>query len=153
MKKLLLSVIIFVMMFSFQSFSQDESGVSAEQMKAWQDYMTPSETHKMLEKSNGTWTAKTTMWMMPGSEPAQSEGIMVNEMILGGRYQKSTFKGDMMGMPFEGMSLLAYDNAAKGFYSIWVDNMGTGMMMLKGKYDEGTNMVDLKGTYVDPMTG
>jgi hypothetical protein len=78
---------------------------------------------------------------------------MTNEMILGGRYQKSTYTGNVMNMPMEGMSLLAYDNAAKEFYSIWIDNMGTGMMTSKGKYDEATKMVDMKGTYVDPMTG
>lgn len=152
MKKLLLSMVCCLMMISFQSFAQEE-GMNEEMMKAWQEYMTPSETHEKLAKSDGTWKAEMTMWMVPGSEPMKNEGIMTNEMILGGRYQKSTFKGDMMGMPMEGMSLLAYDNAAKEYISIWIDNMGTGMMVVKGRYDEDTKMVDLKGTYVDPMTG
>ncbi|MBK9333372.1 MAG: DUF1579 family protein [Ignavibacteria bacterium] len=30
---------------------------------------------------------------------------------MGGRYQQGKHTGDMMGMPFEGMSLLGYDNA------------------------------------------
>jgi hypothetical protein len=150
--KLFLSSILFLMMISLQSFAQ-EDGWNQDQMKVWQEYMTPSQTHEMLAKSNGTWKAKMTMWMMPDSEPMENEGMMTNEMILGGRYQKSTFKGDMMGMPMEGMSLLAYDNASKEYTSIWIDNMGTGMMVVKGKYDEDTKMVDLKGTYVDPMTG
>ena len=148
--KLFLSAIFCSMMLSVASFAQD---ASEDQMKAWQEYMTPSATHEMIAKANGTWTAKTTMWMMPDSKPMENEGTMTNEMILGGRYQKSTFKGDMMGMPFEGMSLLAYDNASKEFYSIWIDNMGTGMMMSKGKYDEGSKMVNMNGTFVDPMSG
>jgi hypothetical protein len=146
--KLFLSMIFCFMMFSFISFAQDE-----EQMKAWQEYMTPGATHEMLAKSNGSWKATMTMWMMPDSEPMAAEGMMTNEMILGGRYQKSTYSGNIMNMPMEGMSLLAYDNAAKEFYNIWIDNMGTGMMMCKGKYEEGSNTVDMKGTYVDPMTG
>ena len=151
--KLFFSLIFCLMMLSIQSFAQEDATPNDEQMKAWMEYMTPSQTHEMLAKSNGTWKAKMTMWMSPDSEPTENEGMMANEMILGGRYQKSTFKGDFMGMPMEGMSLLAYDNASKEFYSIWIDNMGTGMMMSKGKYDESTKVVDMKGTYVDPMTG
>jgi hypothetical protein len=150
--KILLSAIFCFMVLSFTLFAQDMDP-NDEQMKAWQEYMTPGPTHEMLAKSNGNWNAKITMWMMPDSEPMEAEGTMMNEMILGGRYQKSTYSGNIMGMPMEGMSLLAYDNASKEFYNIWVDNMGTGMMMSKGKYDEGSNMVDMKGTYVDPMTG
>jgi Protein of unknown function (DUF1579) len=46
-------------------------------------------------------------------------------MILGGRYQQSTTKGSFNNMPFEGISLLGYDNAKKVFMNSWVDNMGT----------------------------
>jgi len=140
------------MMLSMLSFAQDDAAAN-DQMKAWQEYMTPSQTHEMLAKANGSWKTKLTMWMMPGAEPMESEGMMTNEMILGGRYQKSTFTGNMMGMPMEGMNLLAYDNASKEFYATWVDNMGTGMMTSKGKFNKETNMVEMKGTYVDPMTG
>lgn len=34
-------------------------------------------------------------------------------MIFGGRYQLSNYKGNFMGMPFEGMSIMGYDNAKK----------------------------------------
>jgi len=39
-----------------------------------------------------------------------------------------------MGMPFEGMGLDGYDNASKEYISIWIDNMGTGIMYMKGKW-------------------
>ena len=151
--KLFFSLIFCLMMLSIQSFAQEDSTANDEQMKAWMEYMTPSQTHEMLANSNGTWKSKMTMWMMPGAEPMVSEGQMTNEMILGGRYQKSTFKGNFMDMPMEGMNLLAYDNASKEYYATWIDNMGTGMMMSKGKYNETTKMVEMTGTYVDPMTG
>jgi hypothetical protein len=35
-------------------------------------------------------------------------------------------------MPFEGISTLGYDNAKKTFFSTWIDNMGTGMMVMEG---------------------
>jgi hypothetical protein len=51
----------------------------------------------MLAKSNGTWKAETTMWMAPDAPPMVSNGTATTKMILGGRYQQMTFKGDMMG--------------------------------------------------------
>src|SRR6185503_5740932 len=39
--------------------------------KAWQEGMTMGEQHKMLAKSNGTWTGEVTMWMADGA-PAQT---------------------------------------------------------------------------------
>jgi len=56
-------------------------------------------------------------------------------------------------MPFEGISITAFDNATKEFNNVWIDNMGTGVMTSKGKYDEASKKVVLKGTYVDPITG
>ncbi|RPI70417.1 MAG: DUF1579 domain-containing protein [Ignavibacteriales bacterium] len=152
MKNILLFSVCLLMMFSFQSMAQEGEQMDP-QMKAWMEYMTPGDMHKMLEKSNGTWNTKVTMWMAPGTEPMMSEGTTVNEMIFGGRYQKSSHSGDMMGMPMEGMNLLAFDNATEKFQSVWIDNMGTGMMLAEGKYDEATKKVDMNGTYVDPMDG
>ena len=44
----------------------------------------------------------------------------------------------MMGMPFQGMSTMAYDNGKKTFMSTWIDNMGTGILETEGTYDAGT---------------
>jgi hypothetical protein len=82
-----------------------------EMQKAWATYMTPTEVHKMLAQSD------VTHWMTPKSEPMQSKCTSTNRMIMGGRYQQSDFKGEFMGMPFEGMNLLAFDNAKKVFIS------------------------------------
>jgi hypothetical protein len=60
---------------------------------------------------------------------------------------------DVMGMPMEGMNIIAYDKATNEFFSFWIDNMGTGMTMARGKYDEMSKVCDMKGTMVDPMTG
>lgn len=122
-------------------------------MKAWKEYATPSDMHKMLAKDNGTWNADITMWMEPNAPAQKSKGTCTNTMILGGRYQKSVHKATMMGMPFEGISILGYDNNKKIFVSSWVDNMGTGVMYMEGPWDEATKSVTLTGKCVDPMTG
>ncbi|MEO5570727.1 MAG: DUF1579 domain-containing protein [Bacteroidia bacterium] len=123
------------------------------QMKAWMTYMTPGPMHEMLAKSNGDWTEEVTMWMSPGAPPTKSTASCTNTMILGGRYQESNTKGEMSGMPFEGMSTVGYDNGRKVFVSTWIDNMGTGIMYMEGKYNEKTNTVSFSGTAWDSMAG
>ena len=151
MKKLFLLMACCFMMLSMVSFAQEDAAAN-DMMKAWTDYMTPGAVHEMLASCNGAWKTTATMWQAPNMEPVVGEGTTMNEMILGGRYQKSSYKGEMMGMPFEGVNTLAYDNATKEFISTWIDNMGTGMMICKGKYNEDEKMVEMNGTYVDPMS-
>lgn len=122
-------------------------------MKAWKEYATPGDVHKMMAKDNGTWSADITMWMDPTAPAQKSKGTCTNSMILGGRYQKSVHKATMMGMPFEGIGILGYDNNKKVFVSSWVDNMGTGVMYMEGPWDDATKSITLKGKCVDPMTG
>ena len=134
------------------AFSQLSAQTEAEQ-KAWMAYMTPSPVHKMVAKSDGDWKADITMWMAPGAQPTTSTASCTNKMILGGRYQESKYTGTFMGMPFEGVGMLAYDNAKKIFITSWVDNMGTGMMTLQGPWDENTKSISFTGKSVDPTTG
>lgn len=126
---------------------------SATMMKNWQAYMTPGEMHKMMASWNGTWNTDVTMWMKPDVPPQKSNGTAVNKMILGGRYQESVNTSTMMGMPFEGHGTLAYDNIKKVFQSTWVDNMGSGIMMMSGPWDSATKTVTLTGKSLDPMSG
>lgn len=127
---------------------------SVAMMKAWEAYATPSDGHKMLASDNGNWTAEATMYMSANDpKPTKSSMTAVNKMILGGRYQEARFSGSMMGQPFEGISTTAYNNASKQVESTWVDNMGTGMMFLKGNHDGKSKTMELKGEFTDPMTG
>lgn len=126
---------------------------SATAMKAWMEYATPGESHKLLAKSSGNWSAEITHWMSPDAPPSKSTGSSSNKMVMDGRYQVSTFKAEFMGMPFEGMSTTGYDNAKKKFISTWVDNMGSGITKLEGPWDEATKSMTLTGTVIDPATG
>ena len=94
--------------FVFKVSAQTEA-----EKNAWMTYMMPGDMHKMLEAQNGEWDAEVSMWMQPGAPPTKSTAMAKNEMVMGGRYQMSKTIGTMMGMPFEGMSLLGYDNMKK----------------------------------------
>jgi len=122
---------------------------SATMMKAMMDYATTGDMHKMMASWDGTWNGDMTMWQNEGAPPSKMVGTAVNTMILGGRYQSSKHTGNMMGMPFEGMSLMGYDNALKKFVSSWVDNFGTGIMMMSGPWDAATKTLTLTGSMPD----
>ncbi len=122
---------------------------SATMMAKMMEYGTPGPMHTMLASWNGTWNDETTMWEYEGATPQKSTGTAVNTMIMGGKYQHSTHSGNMMGMPFEGMSIVGYDNATKQFVSSWVDNWSTGIMNMSGTWDDATKTMTLTGTMPD----
>lgn len=125
---------------------------SATVAKAWMAYATPGDMHKMLADEEGKWNCDMTFWMTPDGPPEKYTTGCEVKMILGGRYQQSTYSGDMMGMPFEGIATVAYNNTTNQFTSTWIDNMGTGMMILKGTYNGNTRTTTLEGTTMDPIT-
>lgn len=145
MKKILL--VASMAIFSLNSYAQSEAD-----MKAWMDYATPGEMHKMLGKYNGRWTASTKIWMDPSQPPMESTAEVTTDMYMGDRYQKSIFNGSMMGMPFQGESVTGYDNARKVFMHSWIDNMGTGMMYGEGAWNEGSKSIEFKGLTTDAMS-
>jgi len=149
MKKLAITVsAVLFFINSFQASAQTQ-----DQMKAWTEYMTPGDVHKMIAKWDGKWKEEVTMWMQPGAPPTKSTATCVNKMVLGGRYQQSNHTGNMMGQPFEGQGTLAWDNARKMLISTWIDNMGTGIMYMEGTWDNASKSATMKGKTTDPSTG
>lgn len=126
---------------------------SAAQVKAWQAYATPGSEHKLMAEEVGTWNCDMTFWDGPDGKPEKASSVADVKMILGGRYQESNYKGNIMGGPFEGKSTLAFNNASKEFTTTFIDNMGTGMMVAVGKYDDKTKTIEFKGDVVNPVNG
>jgi uncharacterized protein DUF1579 len=127
--------------------------MSAAEMEAMQKAMSPGEPHKRLARLAGDWTFTTTMHMAPGQPPVESEGTMHGEVLLGGRYVEHTWKGNMMGMAFEGRGTDAYDNVAKQYVSSWIDSMSTGIVVQTGACDDAGKTCTYTGDVWDPMTG
>lgn len=146
MKTVICTIFTFLLLLSVPKiFAQDQ--------EAWTKYMTPGAIHQMMAESSGEWNSNVTMWSDPAQPPQKIDGTCTNEMIMGGRYLKSSQKATMMGMPFEGMMLLGYDNAKKEFTSVWYDNMGTGTFVSTGTYNNQDSSLTLVGSMVDPSTG
>lgn len=141
------------LLFLGAAFCLASSYAQTAEEKAYMAFMTPGTEHQMLAKDNGTWNEDITLYMDPKAPPIKSQSTCVNEMILGGRYQKSVHTGNMMGMPFEGQSTVGYDNGRKIWFSTWIDNMGTGIMYAEGTYDNSKKMLTMKGKMTDPTSG
>lgn len=137
----------------FTAALQHLKAQNTDPMKAWQDYMTPGQMHKMLAKETGTWEAEVSQWMDPTAPPNKMKATNTVTMSMNGLFQIGNFSTSMMGMPMMGQSIVGYDNAKKMFVSSWIDNLGSGIVRMTGNYDEATKTISMKGTQTDPMTG
>ncbi len=126
----------------------EHDAMMAEMMK----YASPGPVHALLAPLAGKWKTSVKSWM--GPEPTVSEGTCEREWIMGGRYLQSMHKGNMMGMPFEGMELLAFDMKKQQFMNVWIDNMGTTLSLGTGdKPDASGKSFTIVSSFDDPMTG
>jgi hypothetical protein len=123
------------------------------EMEAMAKAMTPGEPHKHLARQVGDWTFTSKMWMDPSAPAMESSGTMQAVSLHGGRYVESTWKGNMMGMPFEGRATDGYDNVGKMYVSSWIDNMSTGIMYSTGTCDAAGKTCTHTGDMWDPMSG
>jgi len=153
LKVLSLSVLVLFLASLSMAGIQEQSKEDQKMMETWKKYATPSQGHKFLQKFVGQWEATTKTWTNPGKEPAVSNGPATGELLLGGRYVKMSYKGTMMGMPFEGFGIHAYDNHIEKYLSTWVDNMGTGIMFSTGIVDASGKVLTEIAEIDDIFTG
>ncbi len=113
---------------------------------------TPAANHAVLKKLTGNWNAETKFWVDPAGQPEVSKGKAVNKMILGDRYLSSSFKGKAMGKPFEGQSVIGYDNVSKKYFSTWIDTMNTGLFKSEGTANQDNTEITLNSSFTCPMT-
>jgi hypothetical protein len=128
------------------TMSKEQQAMMDAMMKA----MTPGENHKLLASLVGEWTFVNRMWMDPAAPPTESTGTATYTTIMGGRYVQGEYKGVMAGMPFEGVGVTGYDNVSKQFVASWIDNLGTGIMYMTGKFDPATKAFSYTTVMDDP---
>ncbi len=108
--------------------------------------------HELMAKHVGTYDAAIKSWMDPAAPPMESKGVAIRTLHMGGRVMHEEFQGDMMGMPFTGLSRSGYDNVSGKYWSTWTDSMSTGIMVSEGECDEDQSC-SYVGTYNDPLKG
>lgn len=132
-----------------QMSAQDQ----AKMMEAYMKAGAVTADHEALKYFAGRWKVVGKMWAAPGAPPTESVNTNEGEMILGGRYVRLIYKGEMMGQPFEGHQISGYDNIEKAYKTFWIDNSSTSFYLLTGKYDAATKTYTFTGRWADPMDG
>jgi hypothetical protein len=125
---------------------------AAKQMEAWMALAKPGKEHAALKRMEGEFDVEVEMVMQPGMPPQKSQGQEKSAMIMGGRYLHGDYTGEMMGTTFHGASLMGYDNAKKKYFSAWVDDMSTGIMLGEGTASSDGKVITMSGSYDEPMT-
>jgi hypothetical protein len=125
----------------------------AKMMEVWMKLATPGPDHKLLEPIIGSFNVRTVMWEYPGAPAQESTGTSEHVWVLGGRYVQQTFRGSFVGQPFEGIGYTGYDNYKKQFISVWIDTMGTSMLISTGTADATGKIITSTAEWDDAITG
>jgi hypothetical protein len=120
--------------------------------QAWMASMTPGVHHEHLKAMVGSWKTAGKFWCDPKGPATESSGTASKDSMLGGRYLVESFKGEFMGMIFEGMGAIGFNNVSQKYQSVWMDNMGTAIFTSVGTCDETGKVFTFKGMMDDPMS-
>jgi hypothetical protein len=133
-------------------FSDDVQPTEEQMMKMIEELATPGPGHKLMEPMAGDFDAESTLWMQPGDEnPVKSTASASSKWILGGRYLVTDYSGDMKGMPFTGLGILAFDNFKQQYQSAWIDSFSTGIGMSTGAASTDGKSFTVSMTWDGPM--
>lgn len=104
---------------------------------------------ELLHKDIGVWNAKTEMAMEPGQPPTSEPATETVQAICGGAWIWTDFNGQMMGQPFSGHALYAYDPGSQQYVNYWIDSWTPVWMETRGNYDAEKSTITLVGTGID----
>jgi hypothetical protein len=98
----------------------------------------PGPEHALLKMDVGTWDAVVEFALAPGAPPQTSKGVETNKLGCGGLCLISDFKGQAMGLPFEGHGVTTWDARQKKYVGSWTDSMSSGIARAEATYDPAT---------------
>ena len=128
----------------------DNPMTSPEYMAAMMAAGTPGDAHAELAKGAGTWKVVSQWWPYPGGEAMTMEAMAEVSMMFD-RHMVMEFSSDFEGMPYRGHLLMGYDNLSGEYWSVWMENMSTGVSISRGTMDEN-GITTMHGTWADPQT-
>lgn len=133
-----------------ESAQKDGAAEMEAKMAEYTKLATPNEHHAHLKNLVGSWNAETKFWAQPGAQPEVSNGKAQFQMVLGGRFLKTTYAGEFMGNSFEGIGYSGFDRLQGKHIDFWMDTMGTSIMKSEGQCEEDGKIVKLAGQFQDP---
>lgn len=126
--------------------------MNAQNQDPWVEYMTPSSIHELLNQYSGSFNMEITMTMGDGNAPSVFTVNSEHSMLLGGRFLEMKQQGSLMGMDYQSILTLGFNNTDKIMSLITITNMGTGTLSLFGPWDEKSKSANLFGQITNPVT-
>jgi len=118
-------------------------------------YATPGKEHQALVKRAGKWEYKGKFYMAPDAPPTEMKGRSEFKAIMGGRFVLDENEGDGFpefgGQKFHGLGITGYDNFKKKYVSTWIDDMGTGILVMEGDASPDGKVLTYIGEMPDMM--
>jgi hypothetical protein len=124
----------------------DAADPMVEMMKLAQ----PGPEHEELAKYAGTWECDVTLAMAPGAEPLRQTATVAARPILGGRFLQVETSGDVMGQPFESLTVFGFDRRHGQWTMVGFDTLGTYWVSATGERGED-GVIRMHGRDDDPM--
>lgn len=134
-----------LLLFAFVAIGFNGIANSQEQMEIPQ----PPKEMEVFKAEVGEWECDIKAWEGPGSEPKITKGSESNRM-LGGFWLISDFKGNMMGMDFQGHGTYSYDNEKKKYVGTWRDSLSPFLMHTEGSWDKEKKTLTMVGDAPGP---
>lgn len=128
-------------------------------MEEWTALAKPSDHHKALEPTVGSWDTEMKM-EMPGMPPMVTKGKSERKWTLGGRFIEERYIGEMIGpdpkspmgkIKMEGIGLFGYDNYKNLYTGVWVADHSTNTLTMSGTLPPGSKTLTMYGEMDEPM--
>jgi hypothetical protein len=155
-RRILTPSMLIALLFTTPILAQDAdkaAEMTPEQKAEMEAYMkagTPGAQHQQLASTAGTYDVKIKNWHEPGGPATEETGTATRTMVLDGRVLVEDFKGTMMGSAFNGHGMSGYENVTGKYWSTWMDNMSTGLMVSQGTCD-AQMACTFEGSWNDPV--
>lgn len=152
----LLVVIAATTFITLQLAGPNATAAQDDEMAQMMALGTPGPAHEFLAQWEGNWKLTTKWRMAPDTPWTESSMKATSHRIMGGRYliEKVSGPEPFPGAgPFEGMSIMGYDNFHKHYFSLWMDTMSTGSFTETGQIDQTGKVLTTTGENVDTMVG
>lgn len=118
-------------------------------MEAQQKAGAPGAPHAALAATAGDYDILIRSWGAPGAPPTEDTGTATRRMILDGRVLVEVMNATLMGRPYTGHEMSGYDNVAGEYWTTWMDNNSTGLVVFRGSCD-AADSCSLSGSWRDP---
>lgn len=141
------------MLFTAQVVSMTDPGVDDQALReAFKQANHRTEFDKKIKLYRGKYEHNFKWWRSPGTAPHESMLRGGTEWVLDSRFMIQRMKGRWLDKSFEAMVILGYDHTNEQYSSVWMDTLGTRMLLSNGTLDESGDTITMRGEYGDAIT-